>query len=78
MRAMILDSLGQPLRHADVATPRPGAGQPLIRVRDCALCRIDLHAVDGELAQPKLPLIAGDAISPVAIIHESVGKGERR
>ena len=68
MRAMILDSLGQPLRQSDVPTPKPGTGQLLIRVRACAVCRTDLHVVDGELTQPKLPLIPG---------HEIVGTVER-
>ena len=68
MRAMILDALRRPLRQADIATPKPGAGQLLIRVRACAVCRTDLHVVDGELTQPKLPLIPG---------HEIVGTVER-
>ena len=68
MRAMILDAFGRPLRHADVPTPKPGGGQLLIRVRACAVCRTDLHVIDGELTQPKLPLIPG---------HEIVGTVER-
>jgi propanol-preferring alcohol dehydrogenase len=68
MRAMILDALGQPLRKANIATPKPGPGQLLIRVRACAVCRTDLHVVDGELTQPKLPLIPG---------HEIVGTVEQ-
>jgi len=68
MRAMILNSPGRPLRRADVAAPKPGAGQVFIRVRACAVCRTDLHVVDSELAQPKLPLIPG---------HEIVGTVEK-
>lgn len=68
MRAMLFEKIGRPLRQADVATPMPGAGQLLIRVHACALCRTDLHVIDGELAQPKLPLIPG---------HEIVGAVER-
>ena len=68
MRAMILDALGQRLRKANIATPKPGPGQLLIRVRACAVCRTDLHVVDGELTQPKLPLIPG---------HEIVGTVEK-
>jgi len=68
MRAMILDAPGQPLRQANIATPKPGAGQLLLRVRACAVCRTDLHVVDDELTQPKLPLIPG---------HEIVGTLER-
>jgi propanol-preferring alcohol dehydrogenase len=62
MRAMLFEKAGQPLRMADVPVPRPGAGQLLIRVHACAVCRTDLHVVDGELTQPKLPLIPGHEI----------------
>jgi propanol-preferring alcohol dehydrogenase len=59
---MILENPGQPLREADLPMPKPGDGQLLIRVRACAVCRTDLHVVDGELTQPKLPLIPGHEI----------------
>ena len=59
---MILDTPGKPLRKADVPTPKPGPGQLLIRVHACAVCRTDLHIVDGELTHPKLPLIPGHEI----------------
>jgi len=62
MLAMILDTPGKPLRKADVPTPKPGPGQLLIRVHACAVCRTDLHIVDGELTHPKLPLIPGHEI----------------
>ena len=62
MRAMILEAPGRPLREADVPIPEPGPGQVLIRVRACGLCRTDLHIVDGELKEPKLPLIPGHQI----------------
>src|SRR5713226_2815261 len=62
MRAMILESTGKPLRQADLPTPKPSTGQLLIRVHACAVCRTDLHVVDGELTQPKLPLIPGHEI----------------
>ena len=62
MRAMILDAPGRPLRLADVERPRPGARQVLLRVRACAVCRTDLHVVDGDLREPKLPLIPGHEI----------------
>jgi len=62
MRAMLLNSLGQPLRLADVETPKPSAGQLLIRVHACAVCRTDLHVIDGELTRPKLPLVPGHEI----------------
>jgi propanol-preferring alcohol dehydrogenase len=68
MRAIILDALGQQLRLADLPAPTPGPGQLLLRVRACAVCRTDLHVVDGELTQSKLPLIPG---------HEIVGTVEK-
>jgi propanol-preferring alcohol dehydrogenase len=46
----------------EVTTPRPGAGQVLVRVSACAVCRTDLHIIDGELPDPKLPLIPGHEI----------------
>ncbi|HIK03933.1 MAG TPA: zinc-dependent alcohol dehydrogenase family protein [Trichormus sp. M33_DOE_039] len=62
MRAMILESPRQPLRLVDVPIPSLKAGQLLIRVHACAVCRTDLHIVDGELTHPKLPLILGHQI----------------
>ncbi|MGE5217454.1 MAG: zinc-dependent alcohol dehydrogenase family protein [Chloroflexota bacterium] len=62
MRAMLFEKVGQPLRMADVPVPQPGAGQLLIRVHACAVCRTDLHVVDGELTKPKLPLVPGHEI----------------
>jgi alcohol dehydrogenase, propanol-preferring len=69
MRAMVFEKLGQPLRRAELPVPKPGTGQVLIRVRACAVCRTDLHVIDGELTQPKLPLIPG---------HEIVGMVEKK
>ena len=62
MRAMILDVPGEPLRVAEVPLPEPGEGQLLLRVHCCAVCRTDLHVVDGELPHPRLPLIPGHQI----------------
>jgi alcohol dehydrogenase, propanol-preferring len=62
MRAMLLDAQRQPLRLADVPVPQPGAGQVLLEVHACAVCRTDLHILDGELTEPKLPLILGHQI----------------
>jgi alcohol dehydrogenase, propanol-preferring len=62
MRAMVLDRPGLPLRVAQVPIPEPGTGQALIRVHACAVCRTDLHIVDGELPDAKLPLILGHQI----------------
>jgi len=63
MRAMILDAAHAPLRlDRQMAMPQPGAHQVLIRVHACGVCRTDLHVVDGELTQPKLPLVPGHEI----------------
>src|SRR5687768_618792 len=59
---MILERSGAPLRAAEAPAPEPGAGQLLLRVRCCAVCRTDLHVVDGELPDPRLPLIPGHQI----------------
>ena len=65
MRAMVLEQVGQPLVLREAPIPQPEAHQVLIRVHACAVCRTDLHIVDGELPNPKLPLILG---------HEIVGE----
>jgi hypothetical protein len=65
MRAMVLEAVGQPLVLRELPIPQPEAHQVLIRVQACAVCRTDLHIVDGELPNPKLPLILG---------HEIVGE----
>src|SRR5829696_9906158 len=75
MRAMILEVPGGPLRGADVAVPEPSAGQVLLRVHCCAVCRTDLHVVDGELPDPKLPLIPGHQI--VGTVEEAGARVER-
>jgi propanol-preferring alcohol dehydrogenase len=62
VRAMILRSPDEPLRTAEVPEPEPGPEEVLIRVHGCAVCRTDLHVVDGELPDPKLPLIPGHQI----------------
>ncbi len=62
MRAMVLDEPKRPLRLRDVPKPKPSRGQLLMRVSTCAVCRTDLHVVDGELPNPKLPLILGHQI----------------
>ncbi len=72
MRAMVLDAPGRPLRAAEVPEPEVGAGQVLIRVRVCAVCRTDLHVLDGELTDPKLPLVLGHQIVGVV---EATGSG---
>jgi propanol-preferring alcohol dehydrogenase len=62
MRAMVLEHQRQPLRPADLPDPEPGPGQVLIAVHACGVCRTDLHIVDGELTEPKLPLVLGHQI----------------
>ena len=72
---MLLERIGDRLRRVELATPAPGPGQVLIRVLACAVCRTDLHVVDGELNQPKLPLIPGHEI--VGTVFE-LGAGAKR
>src|SRR4051812_12182420 len=62
MRALVLDSPGKPLRLIERPRPRPGPGQVAIKVLACAVCRTDLHLVQGELPHPKLPIIPGHEI----------------
>jgi propanol-preferring alcohol dehydrogenase len=71
MRAQVLTAAHRPLAAAELPAPRPGAQQVLIAVRACAVCRTDLHVVDGELPDPKLPLVPGHEI-----IGTIVEKGE--
>ena len=59
---MLLDEPGRPLRAVQVEPPSPGRRQVLLRVRACAVCRTDLHVIDGELPDPKRPLIPGHEI----------------
>ncbi len=73
MKAMLLDAPGQPLRSAEVPDPVPGPGELLLRVSACAVCRTDLHVIDGDLPRPKLPLVLGHEIVGVV---EAVGAGE--
>ena len=68
MRAMVLHQQRAPLRLEERPTPEPGPGEVLLRVRSCAVCRTDLHILDGELPHPKLPLVLG---------HQIVGIVER-
>src|SRR5712691_2870421 len=73
MRAMVLEKLGNALVQRDVPIPKPGPGQLLVRVKTCAVCRTDLHLVDGELPNPKLPLTPGHQIvGRIEEIGESV------
>jgi alcohol dehydrogenase, propanol-preferring len=73
MRAMVLDAPRTPLREADLPLPAPGPEQILLRVHACGVCRTDLHVVDGELTEPKLPLVPGhEIVGTVAATGERV------
>jgi propanol-preferring alcohol dehydrogenase len=63
MRAMVLEGAGLALAARELDRPEPGPGEILVRVEACAVCRTDLHVVDGELAEPKLPLVLGHEIA---------------
>lgn len=69
MRAMVLARAGEALQPVDLPDPTPGPGQVGLRVLACGVCRTDLHVIDGELANPVLPLVPG---------HEIVGVVETR
>jgi propanol-preferring alcohol dehydrogenase len=71
MNAMVLESPGLPLRSTELPIPKPGPEEVLLRVAACGVCRTDLHVADGELPNPKLPLVPGHQI--VGII-EAVGE----
>ncbi len=71
MRAMVLERARESLRPAELPDPEPGTGQILISVGACGACRTDLHIADGELEQPKLPLVPGHQI-----VGTVVGAGE--
>lgn len=75
MRAMLLEKPGAPLVSRIVPRPAPGPHQLRIAVRACAVCRTDLHVVDGDLADPKLPLILGHEIVGTV---DAVGEGVSR
>src|SRR3989440_9733368 len=71
MRALVLEAVRTPLREVERPTPVPGPEQVLIRVHACGVCRTDLHVVDGELTDPKLPLIVGHQIA--GIVERAAG-----
>jgi propanol-preferring alcohol dehydrogenase len=65
MKAMVLENQGEPLRCLNRPIPKPGRGEILVKVAACGVCRTDLHVVDGDLSEPKLPIIPG---------HEIIGR----
>ncbi len=81
MRAMVLDEPNTPLRLEERPVPAPGAGQVLVRVSACGVCRTDLHVVDGDLTEPKLPIVPGhEVVGHVAALGRGVARfseGER-
>jgi len=72
---MVLERQGEPLRLAELPEPEPGPGQVLLSVVACGVCRTDLHIVDGELTEPKLPLVMGHQIVGAVI---GMGEGAER
>ncbi len=72
MRAAVLEGPGRPLVVRDWPEPVPGPGEVLVRVHACAVCRTDLHVADGELPDPKLPLVLGHQVAGVVA---AVGEG---
>jgi len=77
MRAMVLEQPGDPLQLREIADPEAGPGQVLIEVSACGVCRTDLHILDGELAEPKLPLVPGHQIvGRVAAVGEGAERFE--
>lgn len=62
MRAMVLEAAGRPLVLRELERPTPGPGQVLIEVEACGICRTDLHILDGDLDDPKLPLVCGHQV----------------
>src|SRR2546422_7988231 len=75
MRAMLLDAPRRPLRAAEVPPPEPDPGQVLLAVRACGVCRTDLHVADGELPNPKIPLVLGhEIVGTVVATGSGVGR----
>ena len=71
---MVLERPGTPLIERERPVPAPGVGEILVEVAACGVCRTDLHVVDGELADPKLPIVPGhEIVGRVAAIGADVG-----
>jgi propanol-preferring alcohol dehydrogenase len=81
MRAMQFQAPGKPLRAVDLPDPQPGPTQVLLEVRACGVCRTDLHVVDSELTNPKLPLVPGHEIVGTVLTRgkevERIAVGQR-
>ncbi|HET8526484.1 MAG TPA: zinc-dependent alcohol dehydrogenase family protein [Actinomycetota bacterium] len=73
MLAMVLEAPGRPLEPVERPSPEPAAGQVLVKVEACAICRTDLHIADGELEHPALPLVLGhQAVGTIVAVDEAV------
>jgi propanol-preferring alcohol dehydrogenase len=72
VRALVLTTAGRPLEERELPVPEPGPGEVLVRVAACGVCRTDLHIADGELSDPKLPLVLGHQV-----VGRIEGSGER-
>ena len=59
MKTMLLECIGKPLRYVETPTPVPNEEQVLLKVHACGICRTDLHVLEGDLPNPKMPLILG-------------------
>jgi alcohol dehydrogenase, propanol-preferring len=79
MKAMVLENVGpieaSPLKHVELPDPHPAAGEVRLRVHCCAICRTDLHVIEGELPKMRLPIVPGHQIIGVV---DAVGPGARR
>jgi alcohol dehydrogenase, propanol-preferring len=78
MRAMIFEEVGKPLRAVERPIPKPGAGQLLVRVQACAVCRTDLHLLDGEVEIAAPPRVLGHQIVGTVVEHGQVGASRER
>ena len=75
MKAMVLEKPGAPLHQVELPDPSPGPGQVLVRVAACGVCRTDLHVVDGDLPEPRLPIIPGhEIVGTVRALGEGVDR----
>jgi alcohol dehydrogenase, propanol-preferring len=73
MHAMVLQQPVQSLRYMEIPVPKPGPGQILIKVHACGVCRTDLHVVDGELPNPKLPIVPGHEVVGMVVQADTHG-----
>jgi propanol-preferring alcohol dehydrogenase len=76
MRAMVFEEVGRPLREVELPIPEPGPGQLLLRVHACAVCRTDLHLLDGEVEIPSPPRVLGHQIVATVVAGGDAAAGE--